>query len=120
VKLVVDVLATARLARLVQRDTLTEPLRERIVAYSYRGPNGLRPRPGELTWQQHAMLDDDAPKLADLLDCTWCVAVWCAAFVTLARRTAPRLWDPIATMLASAYAAAVVDTLVEVNADTPR
>lgn len=112
--MMVDVLATARLVRLLRRDVIAAPLREALVreAYAARGVDSIQKR-GVSTWQDLAVLDEDPPKLAELLGCSWCLGVWCAAGVAVARRTAPRLWDPLARVLAASFVA----TVIEVEAD---
>lgn len=78
--LVVDGLAAARLARLVTTDALTAPLRRRV------------------RW---AVGDGHLPEMAEtFIDCSWCVTVWTAAAVMVARTCAPRAWEPVARALA--------------------
>ena len=101
-------LATARLVRLVRADTITETVRERVVAAAYAGRD-LPDVSADLTWQDTAAMDPNAPLVADLLRCSWCLAVWCAGLVVVARAVAPRVWDPIARVLALSYVAAVVE-----------
>src|SRR5690606_29799505 len=81
----VDALATHRLVRLLQRDTLppVARARERVIA---EGPE----------WA------------ADLADCPWCLGVWVAAGVVAAREVAPRQWGVIARVLAMSSVAALV------------
>lgn len=80
--LATDALAAHRLTRLVTRDTVTAPLRARLPRETRAG---------------------------ELVRCGWCTGVWVAAGVTLARRTAPRFWGPLAMMLATADAVGLVD-----------
>lgn len=71
----VDALAAYRLTMLATRDDLTEPLR------------------GLVDERRH-------PVLADFVECPWCVGMYVAGLVVVARRIAPRWWGPVATALA--------------------
>lgn len=102
-ELTVDVLACARLTRLLRRDAVTKPVRERLVAAAYGRRSVRAPHPSHRSWQDHALMDRDAPKVAVLLECPWCVSVWVAAGVVAARRWAPAVWDPVARGLAASY-----------------
>lgn len=82
--LLVDALATYRLARLVTTDTLPPAKAFRAAIIRRYGPESA---------------------VAELVHCPWCVGVWAAAGVVTARRIAPRMWDPVATGLALAAAA---------------
>lgn len=115
---IVDMLAVHRLTRLVTRDTITRPVRARIIAIAYgtdewRWPNGTVPV-GEMSaltepqWDQRPHDDDDAPKLAAFIICPWCVGLWISGFVVAARRYAPVLWEPLARALATSSVAALV------------
>lgn len=76
-QLVVDVLATWRLVRLVQRDTITRAPRQAVLLWATNPtPDGTRAQAG---W------------VADLLDCPWCLAVWAALVVRLLPRWVRRL-----------------------------
>lgn len=126
-----DALSAYRITRLVTRDTLTKPLREAALAWLYR--NDPPPRieidvstladrgagrtstvPGDeiefdsyvdrVEWER-----DDAPKLATLLLCPWCVGVWVGFGVMVLRRAMPRLWSPIADGLALGALAALIE-----------
>lgn len=70
----VDALAVARLTRLVTTDLITERPREALSARS--------------------------DFLDDLLHCGWCTSMWCGLGVVAARRCVPKLWGPVATVLA--------------------
>jgi hypothetical protein len=109
-----DVLAAYRLTRLVVADTITEPLRERVVGWAYRRADrgdenawtNLLGGRVETSWLDHASADEDPPKLATLVTCPYCAGVWVAAGVVLARRW--RWWPPVRDALALAAAAALV------------
>lgn len=60
-----DLLATARLTRLVTEDSITEPLRDRAMEIH--------------------------PKLGELVQCRMCTSVWAALAVTVLSRTVPGL-----------------------------
>lgn len=70
-----DALAAYRVTRLVTRDRITAPVRDRF------DPEGV---------------------VGELIRCSWCTGVWVAAGVVAARRVAPRVWAPAAEALAVA------------------
>lgn len=78
----VDALAVARLTRLATRDSITHPLRRAAIVRSD--------------------LADD------LLSCPWCVSIWMAGAVITARVTVPRLWSPVAQLLAASEIAGLI------------
>lgn len=112
----VDALATARLVRLVQRDRAGVPVKRELVGQAYRWtpPRGQRhtSTTDPLMW---AALDPDPPLAVELLDCPWCLSVWVGALVVAARRCAPRLWDPVARMLAASMISGLAATVYEVE-----
>lgn len=124
---VIDVLAAYRLTRLTTTDTITRPARVRVIRYAYgqrqSNPAWLKRSDGEVTepywrgaqteseWDRAPHDDDDAPKLAAFIICPWCVGFWISGFVVVARRYAPRIWDPVARALATSAAAALLARL---------
>jgi len=119
--LVLDAFAAHRLTRLVTRDTITRPIRARIIRGAYEHAPGwiglANDAPGEgvypLTqteseWDSMPHDDDDAPKLAAFITCPWCVGLWISFGVVVARRYASGAWDPIARALALSSAAALL------------
>lgn len=86
---VLDALAVWRIVRFVQRDSLVEEPREALIN-----------RYGHL-------------KIAELLTCPWCLSIWVAAGVVLARAAAPRVWGMIARGLAFSAGAGVITDLVD-------
>lgn len=88
--LLLDALATFRLTRLVVADTLLEEPRARLLV--------------RLETSGHH-------KLAEGLSCMWCVSIWLAPAVVIARRRAPRAWDPVARTLAFSAVAGAVHAL---------
>jgi hypothetical protein len=97
--LLLDALAVHRLSRLVAEDTITEPVRDAVVATAYRRA-GADTRPELMSWTEWAAEDSDAPKLATLVTCRWCVGTWVAMGVVVLRRLSPRAWEPVAEVLA--------------------
>lgn len=75
----VDALATFRLTRLVVRDDITAPLRAKVSG-----------------------------KLETLVSCAWCSSWWLALGVVGARRFFPRLWGPLAQVLAFSAVAGII------------
>lgn len=86
---VLDALAVWRIVRFVQRDSLIEEPREAMIN-----------RWGHL-------------KIMELVTCPWCLSIWVAAGVVLARAVAPRLWGKIARGLAFSAGAGVITGLVD-------
>lgn len=70
IEVALDVLAAARLARLVRRDTITAPARDWIDVRAYDGDADVAP---------YAFV-------RDLLDCPWCATVWTAGAILALRR----------------------------------
>ena len=113
--LLLDAAAVYRLTRLATADTLTQPLRERVIERAYQRDDLRRVKPlwdGSEGWQ--TTVDEDrvngnvVPWAADLVTCRWCASVWLALLAVAARRLAPRLWDPLARALAFSAAAALL------------
>lgn len=107
--LLVDIAATARLTRIVNADTITRPLRVRVIREAYDGLDDLP----ESAVDAVPHKDKDAPKLAAFITCPWCVSQWCAVFVVCARRMFPDVWDPIAKALAISETASLIATHVD-------
>jgi hypothetical protein len=85
--LIVDALAVYRLAILITKDTITEPLRDRIIAM---------PK----TWSSPAERISPRPRLAAFITCPWCVSIWIAAAVVALTNFAPTPWQYAALGLA--------------------
>lgn len=109
IDLAVDALAVHRLTRLVTRDTISRPLRARIIRWAYRDVvDGHWAEHTEAGWDQLPHDDDDAPPLAAFIVCPWCVGLWISFGVVLARRYAGGVWEPIARPLALSTAAGLI------------
>jgi len=78
---VVDALATARLTRLIVKDEITRHVRDAVL-------DRLEPDPAHPS------------RLAYLIQCPWCASPYVAVAVVAARRFVPRLWGPVAAVLA--------------------
>lgn len=116
--LLLDAAATYRLTKLVTDDVVTQPLRARVIQAAYmcdgRAEQAARqwgPLDHADAWEDVVKLDDQPPKLATLVTCRWCAGMWLAAGVVLARRLAPRAWQPAAELLALSAAAALLARL---------
>lgn len=125
----VDAVAVYRLTRLVTADTITLPIRSRIIRSAYRRAIRQRrlplysPTGGMVTaledqpdaWQAWHELavegDEHPPALAKLVTCRWCASIWLAAGAVLARRLTPRTWDMAARALTASAAAALLAKL---------
>lgn len=89
--LALDALATHRIVRLVQRDTLPPVSRARGALLA--------------TYPHHP--------LVELLVCPWCASVHVAALTQAARVLAPRWWPRIAAALAASTLASLLTELEE-------
>lgn len=110
----VDVLAVHRLVRLVTTDTITRPIRERLVEQSYGDRlDGETPEtPATPTmWSDFAEDDGDPPFVAGLVTCRWCASIWIAAGAVAAHGLVPALWLPLAGLLALSSASTLLAAL---------
>lgn len=111
--LVLDAIAVFRLSRLVTDDIITQPIRARIIQFAYDWRDGSSAPMSDASWDKQPEYDDDAPKLADFIRCYWCTSLWISAGVVLARRYAPEVWEPFATVLALSAVGSLLAGLVE-------
>jgi hypothetical protein len=88
--LTIDALAVYRLTRLVTTDTLTSPLRMRLLAAGRDKMGNSRPGP----------LRAYARNLFDLVTCAWCSSMWIAGTVVLLTVYVPSYWKYAAYVLA--------------------
>lgn len=114
--LVVDALAAFRLIKLVTNDTITEPLRGKVLARVYLAAH--RPPPADMSeagcdWTHAVLQDPEPPKLATLLTCPWCAGTYVALGVVLARRLVPRAWQPVARLFAVGAVAGILGAQFE-------
>ena len=87
-ELVIDALAVHRLTRMVIEDRVPFGwIRSSIVkrAYERQDHDGSQAQ----------------PYVVELLSCPWCMSIWVAFGVAVARRGAPRVWRPLAQVLAA-------------------
>lgn len=82
----VDVLATHRVTRLVTEDVITQSARQKIFE---------KYPPNEDSWSY-------------ALTCPWCASIWIGAGVAFARKFYPRVWNPVAELLAFSSAAGLI------------
>lgn len=108
-----DCVAAHRLTRLATDDSITRPLRARVIRWAY-----WRSRKLSLAGKTDAQVDEypmndeeEPPKIAELVRCRWCAGMWISGFVVVARRYAPGAWDPLARLLATSDAAALLARL---------
>ena len=78
VTLAVRGLATYRLTRLITRDEITAPLREKV-------------------WESHP---PHSSKVGYVLTCEWCSSVWAASALHLSRIIAPKTTRAVESVLA--------------------
>lgn len=90
--LAVDALAVYRLTMLVVKDSITTPIRTRLVGREHiqRVGNG----------QGQGLVVAARPKLAEFLSCPWCVSIWLAAGVVALTQLWPAGWQYAAVALA--------------------
>jgi hypothetical protein len=126
IDLALDALAAYRLTRLVTKDTVTRPLRARLIRHAYenspgwiglasdsdgQGVHALTQTESE--WDEMPHDDDDTPKLAAFIVCPWCVGLWISLGITAARRYTPRAWAPLAHALALSTMAGLLASVGE-------
>jgi len=88
---VIDALAVHRLTVLVTRDKVTEPLRKKV-------------------WERSDRLEKDANSgVSYLVTCPWCVSIYAAAGVVLARKVVPSLWNAVGSGLAMSSVAGFLE-----------
>lgn len=87
--LVVDALATHRIVRLVQRDTLPPIARAR----------------------GHLLATHPHHPLVELLICPWCASIHAAALTQVLRLAAPRAWRVLGVVLAASSVAGFLTEL---------
>lgn len=111
--LALDGLATLRITRLVASDYLTAPWRDRFILSRYRkvGTTDLGDLAADPT--SYALHDQDAPRLAYLVTCWWCVSVWVAIGVAVCRWLVPDQWNAVAWVLACSAVAASIGQLLD-------
>lgn len=91
ISVAIDALATYRLTKLLQQDTIPPlpKLRDKFMD-----------KFGATPW-------------GELATCVWCASIWCGALVAIARRVSPRLWDPIAATLAASAVTGITAELLD-------
>jgi hypothetical protein len=87
---IIDALAVHRITRLGTQDRITQDVRIRLAR---RGPR----------WDYLFGSEDHD-------GCAWCMSLWVAVAVHAARRLAPRVWDPLAHILAASTLTGLVTT----------
>lgn len=103
--LIRELLAAARLLRLIRDDAIFNAPREHFVQLQYWLRGDVKPE--QYTWQEWAMLDRHPPKLAQLMECPWCLGVWCGFAVLVLRRTS--VGRGLRDALAMSYAASLAE-----------
>lgn len=127
----VDALAVYRITRLLTADTILDGPRGRFIAWANRRRDAnvtvlVCPKCSIARTDSEFLCPlcrtPDAPtlleaggnaepsKLAYWITCPWCLGVWVAAGVVIARRVAPRVWDPVARLLALSAIAGAAST----------
>lgn len=116
-RLVVDAIAVYRLTKLATDDSITQPIRDRIIeaAYATQGRveherRAFEEHEGAMRegdWQRIVEEDDEPPKLAALVTCRWCASMWVAlGLVAVVRRA--RWWPAMSDALAFSAAGALL------------
>lgn len=108
VDLTVDAFATARLTRLITADRITRRSRADLIRKVY-GHDHTMTDLSDVEVEDYAADDPDSPFAASLLTCGACCSVWIAFGVCVARRLMPRVWGPVARMLAVSQAALLLN-----------
>lgn len=89
--LLVDSFACYRLTRLVVEDEITQPLVEHVGRAIHAGYG-----------------TEAGDWYARLTTCPWCSSVWIGAGVVALRALCPRLWGPVARLLAFSAVAGII------------
>lgn len=88
VDLIVDALAVHRLTRMAIEDRVPfGAVRSAVVRRAYE--------------RQSNDGSSEQPYVVELLSCPWCMSIWVAGGVMVARRLSPRAWRPLALILAA-------------------
>lgn len=124
IRLLVDAVAVYRLTKLATDDSITQPIRDRIIEAAYTAEGRAEQaryahlaRRAKLTmeegdWQEVVEEDELPPKLAVLVTCRWCAGMWVAlGLVYLVRRRA--WWPAMSDALALSAAGALLAGLEE-------
>lgn len=70
--LILDALACFRLTRLVVEDTITQPVRDRLIGRAYANGRNMDGTKMEVAAR---------PRLAELLSCPWCASPYVAVLI---------------------------------------
>lgn len=98
--LVVDALATHRLATLVVDDKAGNPIRCAVIQIGQEIGRG--------------------EEAEYLVGCYWCSSMWLALGVVAARRFTPRLWSPVGRLLAFSTVAGAGGTVMKLTRSLTR
>lgn len=101
-------LAAHRATRLVTKDVLTAPVRNRIVAWSYHRRRQWLDAEPLGSWSEEAEGDPDAPKLATLITCRWCASVHVTALLLVLIALSPKLGRTVVYVLAGSTVATLL------------
>lgn len=104
--LAVDMLAAARITRLVTTDTFPPVKRAREALLKRVDPRGVRKIKGA-----------EPPALAELIECNWCAGFWISTAVVAARWRFPRLWGAVAPVWATSMVVGLVAGVSEREGD---
>ncbi len=96
--IVLNALATYRLARLVTEDTIMEPFRRRLYGHVAR----------PFTVAEQELQIAARPRVAVFITCPWCVSIWIAAAVVALQALVPGQWSYAAAGLAFSAAAGLI------------
>jgi len=114
-ELIVDVLAAARLSRLVTADKISQPLRRALIRWSYRedreavfGADRARMAGDCGAHDALVAFDDCPPWLAKLVTCPWCFGLWASFGVVALRGLSPCTARPVLRALALSEAAGIL------------
>jgi hypothetical protein len=96
--LLLDLLAIHRLTRLVTRDHLTEPIRDRLhTEISIAATSGL-------------LSAATADRLRYLLGCDWCMSIWVGVVAVTLRAVMPTPWRTLSFILAASTVTGFIAT----------
>lgn len=100
--LILDALAVFRLTHLIINDSITAPVRDRLIGRAYGRSRDI---------QGHLPPIAARPRMAEFLTCPWCVSPWIAAGVVLLQALAPAVCLIVCAVLAFSAVAGLLSGL---------
>jgi hypothetical protein len=84
-----DVLAVYRLTLLIVKDTITEPIRRRLLDFA----KVTASTEATAMQMERPLWTNRYGRAYELMTCVWCMSVWVAIVVVLLTKFAPSVWQ---------------------------